>query len=496
MYTQLTILDWIVLFAYAAGMLLIGWIYSRRNKTKDDYLLGGRKMNSTSVGISLFATLMSTLSYLTYPGEMILHGPMIFAGVCSFPLVYYLVGWWIIPRIMHMKVTSAYEILETKLGLSVRMLATFMFLSLRLLWMATIVYVTIDVALMSVVSFDRAYIPFISMLLTVVTIIYTSMGGLRAVVVTDVIQSCIFLGGALLSIAIACFHLDSFSVILPRSWPEHWDTFRWGFDPQARTTFGNAVLVLFVWYVCTAGSDQMAIQRYLATSDIRTARKSFLVTLLSNLIAYGLLALVGLAMLSWFTSNADMLLPGRTLNDQADTLFPRFILMALPAGISGLVIAGLLAAAMSSLSSGLNSVSSVVSEDLVRRFRKTKSSVDPLKQVKRLSYGTGAIVILLSFFVSSVPGNLLDVVMKVVNLFVSPLFVLFFMALFIPFATERGTFIGGIFSIAVAIATAFYGIFGITVLWIMPTSLVAGVLMGIIASAIDRSFVKAGRVKV
>lgn len=487
MASQFAFLDWIVLAGYLVAMLLIGWFFSRKNKTQDDYLLGGRKMNPTAVGISLFATLMSTLSYLTYPGEMIKHGPVIFTGLLSFPLVYYVGGWWLIPRIRQMNVTSAYEILETKLGLSVRLLATFMFLSLRLLWMATIIYVTVDVALRSVVSFDPVYIPLISVILTVITIIYTAMGGLKAVVLTDVIQSFIFLGGALVSIAIACIHIDSFTGLIPTEWPRHWDTFSWGFDPQQRTTLGNAVLVLFVWYICTTGSDQMAIQRYLSTKDIRTARRSFAVSLLSNLVAYILLALVGLAMLAWYARNEQLLLPEQTIHEQADTLFPRFILLALPAGISGLVISGLLAAAMSSLSSGLNSVSSVISEDILKRFRgKDRPVPDPLKQVVRLSYWTGAAVIGLSFFVSSVPGNLLDVIMKVVNLFVAPLFVLFFMALFVPFATERGTFVGGVASIIAAVAIAFFGAFGITVLWIMPMSLLTGIGVAVLLSALDR----------
>lgn len=486
-YTQLTVLDWVVLVTYAFLMLFIGWFYSRKNKTKDDYLLGGRQMNPTAVGISLFATLMSTLSYLTYPGEMIKHGPIIFTGLLAFPLIYYVAGWWLIPRIMATRVTSAYEILETKLGVSVRLLATLLFLSLRLMWMATIIYVTVDVALLSVVQFDRAYIPVIGAVITLITIVYTSMGGLRAVVITDVVQSMIFLGGAVLSIIVAAYHLGSFTAIFPAGWPAHWDTLRFGFDPQERTTLGNAVLVLFVWYICTTGSDQMAVQRYLSTKDIRTARKSFRISLLSNMIAYFLLALVGLSMLAWFAQNDQYLLAGRTLTEQADTLFPRFILMALPSGISGLVIAGLLAAAMSSLSSGLNSVSSVIAEDLLKRFRRGQRPVaDPLRQVKRLSYFTGIIVMGLSFFIGDVSGNLLDVLMKVVNLFVAPLFVLFFMALFVPFATERGTFAGGITAILVAVAIAFYNIFGITVLWIMPSSLVAGIVSAMIFSYIDR----------
>ncbi|HTN06181.1 sodium:solute symporter family transporter [Agriterribacter sp.] len=488
---QLALLDWIVLVAYGLGMLFIGWFYSRKNKTKEDYLLGGRKMNPTAVGISLFAALISTLSYLTYPAEMIQHGPIIFAGALAFPLVYYVAGWWLIPRIMQMKVTSAYEILEQKLGLSVRMLATFMFLSLRLLWMATIVYVTVDVALLSVVQFDRAYVPFIGALLMVITIVYTSMGGLKAVVVTDVVQSFIFLGGALLSIVVVCYQLGSFTAIFPANWPTHWDSLRLGFDPQERTTLGNAMLVLFVWYICTTGSDQMAIQRYLSTKDVKTARKSFRVSLSTDIIAYILLALVGLAMLAFFTKNEGFLIAEKTLNEQADTLFPRFIMIGLPPGVSGLVIAGLLAAAMSSMSSGLNSVSSVIAEDIVKRFRKkTAPASDPLKQVKKLSYLTGLIVMALSFFVGEVPGNLLDVIMKVVNLFVAPLFVLFFMALFVPFATGRATFWAGIIGVAVAIAVAFWGVFGITVLWIMPVSLVTGIVAGIVLSYADRLLLK------
>lgn len=486
---SLSSLDWLVLFVYTVAMLGIGYYYKKRNKTKEDYLLGGRKMKSTSIGISLFATLLSTLSYLTYPGEMIQHGPIVFAGALAFPLVYVVVGWWIIPAIMKTGVTSAYEILEQKLGLSVRLLGTAMFMLLRLLWMATIIYVTVDVALYSVVQFDKTYVPLIAALLTAVTIMYTTMGGLKAVVVTDIIQSGIFLGGALLSVIVVCWHIDSFSAIFPKQWPQHWNTFKIGFDPLQRTTLANAMLSVLVWYVCTNGSDQMAVQRYLATSDAKTARRSFKIALMSDVFASTLLALVGMSMLVYFTNNPSFL-DGKPLVEQADSLFPKFILIGLPSGVSGLLIAGLLAAAMSSLSSGINSVSSVVSEDLINRFSKNDRKVDSLLQIKRLSFFVGIAILLLSFIIGNVPGNLLDLIMKVVNLFVAPLFVLFFMALFVPFATARGTFWGGIIAIAVAIAIAFWGVLGITVLWIMPMSLVTGILSALVLSYLDTVLIK------
>lgn len=477
---SLTSLDWLVILIYGVLMLWIGWYYSRKNKTKDDYLLGGRKMNPIAVGISLFATLLSTLSYLSYPGEMIKHGPAIFAGMLAFPFVYYAAGWWLIPRIMKMNVTSAYEILEYKLGPSVRYLATFMFLSLRFLWMATIIYVTVDVALLSVVPIDRSYIPVIGIVLMVITIIYTAMGGLKAVVITDVIQSIVFMGGGVVSVIVVIFGIGSLTGWLPAEWPGYWKPPQIGFDMQERSTVGNAMLMLFVWYICTTGSDQLAIQRYLSTKDVQAARKSLKVSLYSNLFAKILLGLVGLAMLAYFTNNPHLLSDHGSLQDQADILFPRFIMVGLPSGVSGILIAGLLAAAMSSLSSGLNSVSSVISQDVLPHFRRgAKEKSQSLRAVKNLSYVTGAITMIMSLFIAQVEGNLFDVVAKVVNLFVAPLFVLFFMALFVPFSTVRGTLFAGFAAIAAAIGVAYFQVFGITVLWILPVSLTVGIICGV-----------------
>ena len=134
--------DFIVIACYALAMVGIGVFYAQGNRGAEDYVLGGRKLPPWMVGTSLFATLLSTLSYLTYPGEMIRYGPTIFGGLLGFPIAYWIIARWIIPAIMQSEVTSAYEILERRLGLSVRLLASAFFLSLRLMWMATILYAT------------------------------------------------------------------------------------------------------------------------------------------------------------------------------------------------------------------------------------------------------------------------------------------------------------------------------------------------------------------
>ena len=484
-YTLAT-LDWIVIALYLLGMLGVGYVYSLKNKNEKDFLLGGGNMNPIAVGLSLFATLLSSLSYLSYPGEIIQYGPVIFTGLVAFPLVYYVVGWFLIPKFMNLNVTSAYEILEIRLGLSVRLLATFFFLSLRFLWMATIIYVTVNTAILSLFNVGTGYTLPISALLMLITIIYTSMGGLKAVVATDVIQSIVLLGGALIAIIAVSNAFGSFTSWIPTEWLPQWGEFKWGIDARERLTFGNAVIMVFIWLVCSAGSDQMAIQRYLATKDVQSARKTFGVSLVTNFVAQLLLGLVGIAMIAFFMRNPHYLPNGNDMNEQADLLFPRFILVGLPIGLSGLVIAGIFAAAMSSLSSGLNATSSVISEDLLKRFSPQQKTADKaLKQVKTISILVGMATLLLSIAVSSVEGNLYDIIIKVVNLFVTPLFVLFFLALFVPFATARGTLAGGIFSLGSAIAVAFFGFMDIEVLFITPTALVVGVIVGIIASFID-----------
>lgn len=487
---KMAVIDWLILAAYAFLMLGIGFFYSRKNKNAEDYHLGGRSMNPFLVGLSLFATILSTLSYLSYPGEMIKYGPVIFTSLISFPFVYYIVGWFLIPKFMSLKVTSAYEILEIKIGTGVRVLGSFFFLSLRLLWMATIIYATVNTAIISIFGIQKSYVPLICLIMAVITVIYTSMGGLKAVVITDSLQTVILILGALLTLFIIAVNLGSFQAIFPNKMPAHWEPITWGLDAGKRMTVSNAILMVFVWYICTAGSDQMAIQRYLATKNVRSARKTFRISVITNFLVQSLLAVVGLALLAYFTKKPYELPAGETIFTYADSLFPWFIVIGLPVGVTGLVTAGLISAAMSSLSSGLNSSSSVISEDIIKRFFPSKKNVDFLKQARTISIIIGGVVTLLCLLVGYVQGNLLEVVIKVVNLFVAPLFVLFFMALFIPFATQFATITGGLVSVAIAIAIAFFEVFGLKVLWIMPVALAAGIITACILSIVEKFFFK------
>jgi SSS family solute:Na+ symporter len=487
----MTPLDWLVIVAYGVGMLAVGWHYWRRTATTDDYLLGGRSMRPFGVGLSLFASLLSTITYLSLPGEMIRHGPMMLAMVLAFPLVAWVVGWFVIPFIMTLKITSAYEILETRLGLGVRMLGAFFFLAMRLAWMAVIVYATTDKVLVPLMGLKSSATPVLCAVLGVITVVYTSMGGLRAVVLTDVVQTLILFGGALFTLVLISIRLGGPAAWWPQTWPEHWADPEWGLGLTTRASFLGALMAQFTWWVCTAGSDQMAIQRYLATRDAKTARGVLITSLAANTMVYLILFAVGLSLLAYFRLHPEMLPQGTELLTDPDRLFPHFMAVGLPMGISGLVVAGLLAAAMSSLSSGINSSCSVITSDFIDRFRGRgggSPEADHVKTARIVSAFVGVVVVALSTGVGMVQGNLLEVTFKVSNLLTAPLFGLFFMAMFVRRATGPGTVVGAVFGVAVAAAINYWpdvtGTQGISFLWAMPLSLVAQIGIGTLVSAL------------
>ena len=250
-------------------------------------------------------------------------------------------------------------------------------------------------------------------------------------------------------------------------------------------TVAMASLFAFTWYICTAGSDQMAIQRFLATRDVKAARRMFNTSMVINALVMVFLSILGLALLAWFKSNPDMLAEGQTITTSADNLLLRFIIVGLPNGISGLIVAALLAAAMSSLSSGINSSCLVITVDFVERFQAADSpETEHVRLAKYISWLLGIVVVGLSFGVGMVPGNLLEVTYTLMTLPVAPLFVLFFMAMFVPWSTPCGTIVASMVSMAVAIGIGFFKLMGLGFILMMPVSLIVGVVVGMLASLI------------
>ena len=360
-------IDWAIVVLYALSTIALGVYFSRRQKSTEEYFIGSGNMNPLLIGISLFATLLSTISYLSMPGEAAGKGPVHLLGMLSMPLVFLVVAIWLIPFYMKHRASSAYELLEQRLGLSVRLLGATMFLALRLVWMTLLVYLA-GAALANMMHVDASWVPLIVAVTGGVSLVYTTLGGLRAVVITDFMQTVLLFGGALLVIATITWDFGGFGWF-PTTWQSTWDTQPiFSTDPKTRVTVLGTILSMFIWYTATAGGDQTSVQRFMATRDANAARWAFATQLTVGAIVSVTLYLVGFALLGFYRAYPAQLPGGVTVNEGADHLFPLFIADQLPVGISGLVVAAMFAAAMSSIDSGVNSITAVVMTDFLDRF--------------------------------------------------------------------------------------------------------------------------------
>jgi len=490
--TGLMPVDWIIIVIYAISTIVLGWWFGRSQTTAKEYFVGSGNMNPALIGVSLFASLLSTITYLSIPGETLGKGPIFLTNYLAYPLIYLFVAYFLLPVYMRQRVTSAYELLEARLGLSVRLLAAGMFLLLRLVWMSLLIYL-MSTAIATMIGIEGKWVPYIALVTGAISVTYATLGGLRAVVITDLIQTILLYGGALLVIGVITVRMGGFSWF-PGEWNANWDEQPvFSLDPGVRVTLVGTFLSVLIWYICTAGGDQVSVQRFMATKDLRAARIAIAIQLSIGALVGLTLGIAGFALLGYFNVHPEFLPEELRVPEAADKIFPHFIAAHLPPIISGLVVSGLFAAAMSSVDSGVNSITAVVTSDFVDRLR-TK----PISESRRvwlarvIAFSVGAIVVGFSSFIGKVPGNITAVTNKTVNLLTVPIFCFFFFALFVKFARPAGVWAGAITGTIAGGLIAFSGpIFGndpvtgtdpISFQWIAPVTLVVNIVVGLAVS--------------
>lgn len=493
----MTPIDWTILFLYAVFTMVMAWWVSRKQEDTREYFIGSGRMNPLLIGVSLFVTLLSTITYLAIPGEVLGKGPVYLANYLVYPLVFLVVTRWLLPLYMRNRVTSAYELLEERLGLSVRLLGTGLFLLLRLIWMGLLIFLTAKalVVVMGVPEDRQAiWVPWVAVVTGLFTVIYTSVGGLRAVVITDLIQTLLLYGGALIVIGTITYKMGGFGWF-PTEWQQSvWDTQPIiSFDLSERVTLIGSMISVLIWMVATSAGDQITVQRFMATEDAPAARRAVATQLIMGGIVGLTLGLVGLALLGYLQAHPERIPEGKSLRDMADSVFPWFIAQELPPVITGLVVAGLFAAAMSSIDSGVNSITAVVTVDILDRFgHAPKTDLERVRFSRRLSFGIGVAVVLASTQMHRIPGNFMEITNKTVNLPTVPLAMLFVYALFFRRISTLGAWIGCLASLAAAVVVAFSGpLFGlnpttgrdpISFQWVTAAALLAGLVGGWIGS--------------
>ena len=417
--------NWSVLVLYLIAMLGMGIYFMRKENGSDDFFKGGGRIPWWAAGISIYATMLSAITYMTIPAKAYTtdwtYYPMLWMILLvSFPVIkYYL------PYFRKLNVTSAYEILEQRFNLFTRLLASTLFCVFMIVRMAIVLYLP-SLALTAVTGMD---IYLCIVLMGLVTIIYCTMGGVEAVIWGDVVQGLILVGGAIFAVVYlavnteggvsACIDIalenDKFRLF---DWSNSWSQATW-------------------WVIIIGGvannlisytSDQTVIQRYMTTPDEKSAGRGILVNGVMSVFVSVAFYMIGTGLYTFYKTHPTEM---DVTMAQSDAIFPFFMMSQMPVGLAGVLIAAIFAATMSTISSNINSVATAFSIDFWKRFRPSTTDHQLLGVARWSSMGSGLVGLLLALFMATWNiQSFLDFFNEYLGLLTSGLGGLFFIAVF------------------------------------------------------------------
>jgi SSS family solute:Na+ symporter len=491
--------DYAVIVVYFLAMIAIGAYFSGQ-KSGEEYFVGGRSMPWLAVGLSLFSALLSTISYLAVPGETILQGIGYCFNLLHIPFSYAVIYFLLIPFFMRLKVVSAYEYLERRFSPAVRMLGAGIFMLYCLGWMATVV-LTCSVGLVQMTGWPLWMVLIANGL---VSTVYTTMGGIRAVVWTDVVQAILMLAGGFLTLVWVGFTTDT----TPMDWwrdaaaaegLSRTDVVWFTFDPSVRNAVFWIALNSFAWMVATHGGNQVALQRYFTMSTPREARGMLFVKMFAEIMMSLLLVATGFALLSFYLRQPQLLQDAGLsfTRSHVDKIFPEFIGKQLPPPFAGGVIAALFAAGMSTISSGVNSMAAVFAIDFCRSSQGETSS-DP--EQKRIGFWftavSGFFITAIAWGLTQLPGqqSFVDLMQKAFNFMIGPLGAMFLIGMFLPRCRSMSVVVATIIGFGVGLTLAYWDQLirvlqiedrAVSPFWFIPCSLGASLVAAAILSLFE-----------
>jgi len=422
----------IIAAAYLLTMAGIGILSSRRSGDNDQLYIAGRSFSWFPLGISVMISAFSAVNFVAFPSEIIQFGPAVLISLPVFILVLYPVLKWFIPFFRKSDRHSAYSFLEEKFDRRTKHLGTVLFILWRLMWISVTLYASAK--LLTVFTGWSLYA--IIVITGITAVFYSSIGGFRAVVVTDVIQFFILFGTICLTIFIAADRgiLTSGSIsgwFGSRPFPDDF----FSFSPKVRISFWSGLTGTFIAFLARYGADQITVQRFMAAKSDREAGKAIWLNAVSALVIMSLLLFWGITV---------SLVPG---NEALPPLKKMALFIAsMPAGVTGLFVTALLAASMSSIDSGLNAMSAVLSED-IKLFDTAKKGKAGTMMLGLISLA-GAVALIP---VMAKEGSIFVVANKIIHGFGAPILSLVMIGMFsrqiTPAGAFWGTLTGAVFSI-------------------------------------------------
>lgn len=472
--------DFVVILTYFAGILAVGIYCSRGQRSLREFLLAGNGIPWWAAAASGIATVVSGVSYLGAPGLAFGTNYTYHQLRLGMPIALLVLCLVMLPILFRLRIYSIYEYLERRFDRRIRLLASALFVVSKIGYLAVVVYAP------SLVIAEMTKLPIVLVILAtgIGTSVYTLTGGIKAVIWTDTFQLGVLLAGIVAVLAVA---LHAVPGGIMEIWQQAGSAGRLrllDFSPNPATTYtfwsgliGGTVMLVAQW-----GSDQSEMQRFLTTKSVSQANVALIASIV---VATGVgltLFFIGTSLFGFYTA-----FPGKGgLATDPNRILAKFIIEELPSGLRGLLIAAVLAASMSTISSVLNSLATVTLSDFYPLFRRRAAG---LANARWLTLAFGVVVTLLACFGGRF-GNLLDASVRVINLFGGSLAGTFLLGMLSSRATSRGGFWGALLGLALALVLNFGT--NISFLWFGPISATVAVVAGLAISAFDRG----GRVPV
>lgn len=367
----------LVLIAYFGSMTLMGWYFARRAKSTEGYFVGDRSYPGWLIGISLFGATISSITFVAYPADAYKTAYLRFLLCIMLPVGVFIASRLFLPFFRRGKITSAFEYLEGRFGAKTRVYAATVFIIAQCIRLSLIQYL-VSLLLHEMTGLNVVFCILIG---GIITAYYTVVGGISAVIWTDFVQSIVLTLGGLMILAVILikmpggagqvisiaaadgkFMLGDLNVADGKL-----HSAPWGFSLAHKTVAMLLLIGLFQW-LTEYSSNQEVIQKYCAARSAKDARRAMWICCCCSLPTWAYFMFLGTSLYAFYKvfpdPNAAAMLTGA---QKAEGILPYFITTNLPQGLSGIVIAAVLAAAMSSMSSAMNSISAVAITDIYRR---------------------------------------------------------------------------------------------------------------------------------
>ncbi|XP_028033040.1 sodium-coupled monocarboxylate transporter 1-like isoform X1 [Bombyx mandarina] len=441
--------DWLDYVVFGAMLLLssligvyFAFFASKKQNTTSEYLMGGKTMGMFPISMSLIASYISGISLLGLPAEMYTYGTQLWTIVLSEWAVSLTIAIIYLPVFYNLQITSTYEYLRLRFNQKVRLLGSVIFIIKMLLYIPIVIYVP-ALAFSQVTGVN---LHLITPIVCIVCIFYTTLGGIKAVVWTDTLQTVLMYFGVVFVLVYGTWRLGGIgNVIDLNKKGDRLEFFNMDLDPTIRHTFWSTVFGNYFSWLASCSVNQAMVQRCLALSSLKRARITIFIMAAGIFIIVSLCCYTGLVIYATFY-NCDPLTIGAIR--KSDQLLPYFVMTitgSIPA-LPGIFMSGVFSAALSSMSTGLNSMCGVIFEDLIRpAYNKPITEKNASFIMKIIVVAIGATCVALVFLVEHM-GALIQAGKSLAGITAGSLLGLFSMGLFLPWINATGALAGGISS--------------------------------------------------